>query len=160
MSLTEPGDVLRELVDEVLPLGPGADEGHVADEDVVELRELINAGLTDEAPYPGDAWVLLARPDRAALLLGVSAHRAELVEREVAPVAPDPVLHEEGLALGLHPDREHGQELDRKGQDDPDEGGEDVEGPLGELEARLVVIACSDPEVFSAQGVYRDLAGD
>src|SRR5512141_1083978 len=37
----------RELVDEVGALGPRPDEAHVADQDVDELRELVDAELPD-----------------------------------------------------------------------------------------------------------------
>src|ERR1017187_3331953 len=54
----------------VLHLGrdgrPGADEAHVADENIPELRELVDAGATEETAERSDARVVLHLEDGAA----------------------------------------------------------------------------------------------
>jgi hypothetical protein len=91
---------------------------------------------------------------------GVGAHGAELVEGEVEAIAAYAGLKEEGGAGGVEADGEDGEELDGKGEGDPDEGDEDVEDALGELEAGLAVVAGAYLEIVSVEGVDRDLAGD
>src|SRR5436309_11737492 len=82
---TDPGEVRGDL-------GTRADEGHVAAEDVHELRELVEL----PAPEPGadrrDACVRGSRDTRAARSV---PHGAELEEREGPPATTDPPLAKE-----------------------------------------------------------------
>src|SRR5690606_7629254 len=82
----------------------GADDAHLAEQDVDELRQLVQAGAAQEAPDTGPARIVLEFEQQLALavdrlqlglaLLGVLAHRAELVAGEAAAVLADPDLAE------------------------------------------------------------------
>ena len=72
------GAAFDDLVDVVLTFGAVADDGHGAREDVVELRNFVEAYLAHESAEGGDAWVVVARECRAEIL-GVGVHAAELV---------------------------------------------------------------------------------
>ena len=95
--------VFKYLVDIEFALGTRSDERHVALEDVVELRYLIEMVGAQEAADSGEARVIVAaavaqlRPH----LLGVEAHGAELVDVERAPETSDTFLTENGRAAVL-----------------------------------------------------------
>ena len=54
-----------EVHEELGPLGARTDEAHLADEDVPELRQLVEATLSQEATDLGDARIVLLREDSA-----------------------------------------------------------------------------------------------
>src|SRR5690606_1158379 len=85
-------DLLRQLGDELRPLRARTDQAHVAAQHVPQLRQLVDAGLADEAAHARDACVLLAGPDRHAVLLRVRAHAAELDQAERAAAFADALL--------------------------------------------------------------------
>lgn len=113
-------------------LGARAYDGHVAFQDVQELREFIEADSTDEATDGGDAGIVLARGEsRHAVFFGIHAHAAEFVDREYFPVFGKAVLLiKSGTAVSLdeEPDDEHGDGEDDEGC----EGENDIEGTLEE----------------------------
>ena len=81
-------------------LGARAYDGHVAFQDVQELREFIEADGADEAADGGDAGIVLAGGEsRYAVFFGIHAHTAEFVDREYFPVFGEAVLLVEGLSL-------------------------------------------------------------
>ena len=92
-----PQVVARDLVGE---RRPRADEAHLAAEHVPQLGQLVERGPPQEAADPRDARVVVELEHRAAELvaigelgpprLGVGDHRAELDDRERAPVEADP----------------------------------------------------------------------
>src|SRR3546814_1310283 len=59
-----------------------ADDAHVATQHVPELRQLIQPGLADEAPDPGDPVVVFSSPTGHAIALGVGPHATELDDPE------------------------------------------------------------------------------
>src|SRR3546814_18492153 len=71
-------DALVETVHELRPLRSWADDAHVATQHVPELRQLIQPGLADEAPDPGDPVVVFSSPTGHAIALGVGPHATEL----------------------------------------------------------------------------------
>lgn len=109
-------------------LGAGAYDGHVAFQDVQELREFIEADGADEAPDGGDAGIVLAGGEsRHAVFFGIHAHTAEFVDREYFPVFGETVLLVEGgaaVSFDKEADDEHGDGEDDegyKGEDDIDD---------------------------------------
>lgn len=101
----------------------GADEGHVALEDVPELREFVEARLADEAADLRDARVIFHLEHEAVhfilgeelllALLCVLVHAAELVHAELAAIFADPRLREN--------DRPGRVELDDRAEDDKED---------------------------------------
>ena len=65
-------DAVLELLDEVGPLGTRADDRHVAAQHVPELRQLVEVAAAQPAADRRAARVVLARPDRAGVVLGVA----------------------------------------------------------------------------------------
>lgn len=80
-------------------LGAGSYDGHVAFQDVQELREFIEADSADEAADRGDAGIVLAGGEsRHAVFFGIHAHTAEFVDGKYFPVFGKAVLLVEGGA--------------------------------------------------------------
>ena len=113
---------------------PRADQGHVALEDVEQLRRLVEREAADEAADARDAIVVRALDDRAVLADEhgrVDLHRTELVELEEAPAAPGALLGEEDGALGVQPDRDRDRDQQRRQQQQRDRRADDVQPALG-----------------------------
>ena len=109
-------------------LGTGAYDGHVAFQDVQELREFIEADNADEAADGGDAGIVLASGEsRYAVFFGIHAHTAEFVDRKYLPVFGEAVLLVKGgttVSFDKETDDEHGDGEDDegcKGKDDIDD---------------------------------------
>lgn len=113
-------------------LGAGAYDGHVAFEDVQELREFIEADSADKAADGCDAGIVLAGGEsRYAVFFGIHAHTAEFVDREYFPVFGETVLLVEGgaaVSFNKETDDEHGDGEDDEGC----EGEDDVDDALPE----------------------------
>ena len=100
-------DVAVEELNELGALRPGADEAHVAANDVDQLRKLVERGPAQEHPETGAAILSLhsARPEvdggtvRLRRVAG-AAHRAELQHLEHPAVTPDATL--EDVATIMH----------------------------------------------------------
>ena len=108
--LTSPGFLLRALkttVDTgglVGDNGAWPDEGHLPAEHIEQLGHLVQAGRAQEAPYPGDAGVIVEleqrRVDVVLLaqvdlhLVGTELHRSELAYPEDPALVAHPVLAE------------------------------------------------------------------
>src|SRR3984957_1569744 len=67
-------DVFLEAYDDTRALGPRPDDVHVAFEHVPELRQLVDAGFTQEPPDRGHPRVVLGGPHLAAVPFGVDIH--------------------------------------------------------------------------------------
>src|SRR2546425_12773664 len=78
-----------ELAHEFRPLRSWADQAHLADEYVPQLRELVEPGPPHEPADRRDPLVVGSGPDGPRGRLGVLTHRAKLVNREHAPVLAD-----------------------------------------------------------------------
>lgn len=113
-------------------LGAGAYDGHVAFQDVQELREFIEADSADEAADGCDAGIVLTGGEsRYAVFFGIHAHTAEFVDREYLPVFGEAVLLVEGgaaVSFDKETDDEHGDGEDDEGC----EGEDDVDDALPE----------------------------
>ena len=113
-------------------LGAGSYDGHVAFQDVQELREFIEAYSADEAADGGDTGIVLARGEsRHAVFFGIHAHAAEFVDGKYFPVFGKAVLLVEGgaaVSFDKETDDEHGDGEDDEGC----EGEDDVDDALPE----------------------------
>ncbi len=109
-------------------LGPGADDAHIAAQDVPRLWHLVEVEPAQHPTDACDAGVVLLGP--VQVLFGVHAHRAQLDDLERLPEVADTFLAvEEGTAvLQLERDPDERQE-DAKGNQ-PDERGDDVDKPF------------------------------
>src|SRR6187551_1455158 len=91
MPLLVKRNLLGQLGYEMRALRPGANEAHLAFQDVPELWNLVDANLANDASHARCARVAFAGPDRA-VLFGVNSHRAKFGEHERAPVFADSFL--------------------------------------------------------------------
>ena len=130
------GDLLLELLHEEGQLRPGADEAHVALEDVEELGQLIHRALADQGAEPGLAVVHVFAP--AGVFAAVHPHGAEFVHVKVLFVLAHTLLPEnDGTGGGqLHADG--GDQHQRRGQNDEYQRADDIRRPLEEGVAQIV----------------------
>src|SRR5215475_3960763 len=75
-------DFLLKALHELRPLRSRSDEAHVTEENVDQLRKLVETGPTEDRSHSRDPGIGLLRPDRSRPLLGIPTHGAELVEDE------------------------------------------------------------------------------
>src|ERR1700731_2559567 len=108
-----------------------ADQRQVAlEHDVEELRQLIEAGLADEAPDPGDAAVVLGH-DLGGQRIGlIVVQRAELEDVDALVVEAEALLAEQHRARTVEFDGERDQRHHRRGEQQHDGADDVVEQPL------------------------------
>ncbi|MSS73735.1 MAG: glycosyltransferase family 1 protein [Candidatus Latescibacteria bacterium] len=118
------GDLPLELLDECRTFGPGADQAHVAHEDVVELGEFVEAGAPEPASDAGHAGVVPPGPD-GAVCLRILNHGAEFDQKEGPAPASDTNLPVKNGSSGVAPDEErqdgekgHDQEKQKERDED------------------------------------------
>lgn len=108
-------------------VGARADHRHAAGEHVEQLRQLVDAGLADEATDPGDAVVVAG-----GLAFGVGVgpfrvHRAELEDPDQPVVVAVAFLPEQHRPLGVEPDRQghQGHQGHQRGEEDQRDARQD-----------------------------------
>jgi hypothetical protein len=126
-----------EELDELGPLGPRADDRHLAEQHVEQLGQLVDRGPPDHAA-DGRAAVgaldaarrrVLGQQHRDVVLrprIVGDPHRAELEQVERAAVAADPALAEEDRAGGGGLDRDRHRDQERRQQQDQEGRGDAV----------------------------------
>lgn len=123
-------DLLLKHLDELGTLRARADEGHLAGEDVEELRELVDGGFPDEAADAGDARVAWDGPALLFVRFGLLHHGAELVHHKRLVVKADALLLEDDRARRSELNEGRDDEHDRAEEDDADESTADVDSTL------------------------------
>src|SRR3954447_1803958 len=148
-DLPRSGEARREVepalapaVDLLLELrrhGPGADQAHVALQDVPELRQLVDARAPQQIPGARDARIVLEQQPRRVLaerpqllheVVRVHDHRPELVQAEAASAAADAHLREEDGPGRVELRRDRRDDQDRQRQQKQDGRDGDVHRPL------------------------------
>ena len=140
-----PGLVLRHLLGD---RRSRAHQAHLAQQDVHELRDLVDARHAQEAPDARHARIAVDLEHRAvalvqvretvAVLIRVVHHRAELQERE-RPAAPaDPRRAVEHGSARLEPDRDRGQQQGRKSEDERRRRADHVQDALAGAEVEAL----------------------
>src|SRR5712691_11006163 len=152
------GDPLSKDPDELGSFRTGPDKAHVADQDVEQLWQFVEASLPQESSHPSDSWVSSRRPHRTRRPLGVLAHGSEFIENEDLPVLPHPLLAEEnrpgGVEFDENCDKRH--EGERDGQADEREG--DVHTSLQSRRAVGIDKAVAKDEPAWTQTGHEDLS--
>ena len=123
-------DLLLKHLDELGTLRARADEGHLAGEDVEELRELVDRGFPNEAADTGDTRVAWDGPALLFVRFGLLHHGAELIHHERLVMKADALLLEDDRARRGELDESRNDEHDRTEEEDADEGTADVDGAL------------------------------
>src|SRR5262245_225805 len=86
------GNRAQEFTDEFWPFGTRTDETHSAIEHVKELRNLIDATITQKPSDPGHALILRASQHRTSFLLGSIHHGTELIQGKLVSSLSDTLL--------------------------------------------------------------------
>ena len=94
-----------QLVRETLANRPRPDNRHFAAQNVEKLWQLVDTGLTQHTPQPGDARIILCRPSRSDVALGVVAHCAKFYTLEWSAIAAQTLLNEEHRSWGVQPNQ-------------------------------------------------------
>ena len=115
------------------PFGTGTDDGHVALQDVEDLRHLVEPDGPDDLADGRDAVVIGDGRVSLAVGLGVRDHRAELDDVEDLAVLRDTGLLVEDRAPVVGLDEDGRDEHERARDDEGDEAQEDVDDPLEDL---------------------------
>ena len=144
LRLQAEGELRHDLFIGVRKFGAlraGADEGHVALQDVDQLRDLVQAVGPEEASDPCESRIVFASGETGyAVLLRVRAHAAELQYEEPPVVFGEPSLPVQDRPAVIEGDRDSDRQHDRRQNDQTQEGSEDVEDSLDEkVERRRVV---------------------
>ena len=105
----------------------GADEGHVALEDVEQLRQFIERGGAQELAHEGGA--LLIRQEIAFRIAGVG-HGAELDDMEGLAATADALLQEEGVAALEDYKQQQDEQQQRRERQQQEEREEEVADAL------------------------------
>src|SRR4051812_991653 len=163
------GNLVLELRDEQRPLGPRADDRHIALEDVPQLRQFVDVGAPQHLADRRPPRVLLAREHWPGHRFGIVEHRAELVDHERLAVEAHPLLTVEHRSarreLHQHRDQPEGnRQHDQRGArdrniDDPfDDAVEALERDVVDVDDRdAVEILEARPQRDHLQQVGHDL---
>lgn len=144
-----------------------ANEAHVAADDVPELRQLVEAGLTQEGAELGDARVVLELEVLLPLFAGLGVflevflegflrvrdHGLELVAREEHAMLADALMGEDDVAFVADGDHDGQCDEDRRNQDAADGRADDVEDPLDDAiaTAREIVPHVEHEDFFAEE---------
>src|SRR5215468_1563919 len=128
-------DFLLQALHELRSLRSQSDEAHVTEENVDQLRELVETGSTEDRSHSRHAGIGLLRPDRSRPLLGIPTHGAELVEDEDTAILARPRMAIEHWAWRFELDGDGGQRHQRRGENQAYGGKGDVEEPLDDFRA-------------------------
>ena len=108
------------------------DQRHVAEQNVEELRQLIDTGGPQYRAEPADAWIMLCRLGHVVAVFH-HRHGAEFEDQEPFGVEPAPLLPEKHRPGRVELDCQRRQQQQRQQQHQRDAGGRDVEHALCEL---------------------------
>ena len=103
--------------------GAGADEAHVADEDVPKLGQLVELGVTQPVAEGGDAVVAVGGDAGAGVAFGALVHGAELEDLEDAAVLADAIAAVVDGAGVLALDAEGDPEEEGREEEQAEDGG-------------------------------------
>lgn len=110
-------------------VGSGTDDGHVANQYVPKLGDLIEVALAEELSEPGDAFVFPGCLTEVGA--GVEMHGAELVTDEFSSITTGAALTEEHGSSGGHLDKtSNDQKGDGEDKKDDEQGKEEIKGSL------------------------------
>ncbi len=123
-------DVLAQFGHERRALGTRTDQAHLAAQHAEQLRQFVDAGLAHEGADRRHAAVVLRRPTRHAILLGIVAHAAELQAHEDLAAETDAFLAIEDRAGAGQVHHDGGERHHGCGQHEQDRGADDVDQAL------------------------------
>src|SRR5512139_694320 len=135
------GNFLCQVLHEIGALWAWADEAHVAEEHVENLRQFVDAGASDEAPGERHAAVILPCSERLAVFFGVDAHAAEFEDGEIAAPLADALLAVQHGAGAFQLDEQGGHSHEWQADDQHRRAYQQVEQALGGVAQHALVKA-------------------
>jgi hypothetical protein len=120
-------DVGAETFDEFRAFRAWTDEGHLAEEDVEELGEFVEAGFAEESSDGGGSRVVVGGPDGAGVIFGVWDHGSEFEDADAAAANAGADLGVEDGAIAGEFDEEGDKEHGESEEDGCGDGDEEVD---------------------------------
>ncbi len=118
------GNLSRQRLEEDRPDRTRPDEVHAAEDDVQELRDLVELGALQHAPDARVEPVRVLEQARADPLLGADLERTELVDREHLGAAAETLAAIQDRALARELDADRDDEGERRQQHETDDRGQ------------------------------------
>src|SRR5205085_11841808 len=78
-----------QLLNELRTLGTRPDQAHLTNQDVPQLRHLVEPDSTEKPADRRHAGILLRCPHRTGIAFSIDSHRPEFVDREPTSMLPD-----------------------------------------------------------------------
>ena len=122
------------------------------------MRQLIDAHAADQASDPGHAIVGGLGPARAAILLRIAAHAAELDHLEALAVQAHTFLAIEDRPTAVDRDGQHGQQHHRQADHEQGCAANDIEDALDRRAQEALVEAFAEDQPTRVDVVEPDLA--
>src|SRR6266508_3079321 len=171
-----PQHIVRKLCTKLLyelrALGTGPDDAHVAEEDVEELRELVEGPRPNPPPYPRSPRIIALGPFGAGVILRADPHRAEFHDLEWLAIETHAHLPIENRSAVFDPDCQRDEEHDRREENERgrrhreieaalDEAAPAFQRRLGEIDRRQAVdVLDARAQHHELQQVGNDVNGD
>jgi hypothetical protein len=131
VSIAIEGDLARVPAGEHFGLGPRADPAHLPLEDVDDLRQFVEAEISQHTPDARDPMIIVAGHRGAPLVLDADrAHRPELVDDNVLARVADALLAEEDGARTVEADGKGDDRHDRERHGQQDNREDEIDEAL------------------------------
>ena len=124
--------LVAELLHELRALGTRADDAHVADQHIEQLRQLVERPRANPAADLRAPGIVFLSPLCAGLALRADAHRAELDDVERLAIESHPHLAIEDRPAVLEPDRRSNQDHHRRPHQQQRRADGEIEAALNE----------------------------
>jgi len=123
-----------------------ADQGHITNQHVVQLRQLVHRKLSEPFADPGNPGIILDFESHALFVgvvcqqvlqpfFGIQAHRTDFEHLEFTPELADSSLSEEDWAAVFYFDQNGNQQKQRAQKSESDSAYQDIKSPFSAIRA-------------------------
>src|ERR1051326_2255598 len=159
MALRKKIQAALQQLAKVRLLRAGADQAHVALQDVKKLWQLIEPILANKSADARDAIVIVRGPAGAGLL-GVLAHGTKFVDLEVLAVQSNTHLAKEHRPSAFDQDGQGNQRHHRRGQRDCEQSGGNIDGAFGCEQKSVLAETIREDQPAGRELFQRDAPAD